>query len=172
MNWIIVNDDILNRSADVLILSGNVQLNLSGGVGGAFLQRFGDDMQLKLHQYLERSNRKFVERGDVFPMPSCGSPYLTVLHAIGVDAFYDSNVGVIRDLISKSLELASQRSAKTVALTAIATGYGRMSIADFAAAVNMVANSDFPPIERVEICVVKNSSAKSLLALIPSAIEG
>lgn len=169
MRWTIANCDILERPADVLILSGNPQLNLSGGAGGAFRLRYGDEMQTELHRYLEAGGKKFVEPGTVVKMPPFASPYVAVLHAIGLDAFYDSSVNLIRATVRESLAMAAELGAKTVALTAIATGYGRMSIKDFAQAVQPLLSMDFHPIDRVEICLLKPLVSEELVRLLPEA---
>ena len=54
MKWLVRGGDILDVSADVLICSANVYLNLSGGVGGAFLLRYGTSMQDALQDYLAK----------------------------------------------------------------------------------------------------------------------
>ena len=169
MRWTIANCDILDRPADVLVLSGNPQLNLSGGAGGAFSQRYGREMQDCMHDYLKSTGKRFVDRGAVIQMPPCNSPYVAVLHAIGVDAFYDSDTDVVTQLIVKSLEMAANLSAKTVSLTAISTGYGRMSMNDFATAVMPITSMTFNPIENVDICVTKPDAADLLSTLIPVA---
>ena len=170
MRWRIANCDILDRPADVLVLSGNPQLNLSGGAGGAFLLRYGNEMQERLHDYLKTNGKKFVDRGAVIQMSSCGSPYKAVLHAIGVDAFYDSNTDLIERTITKSLEMAAQLSANTVAMTAIATGYGRMSMKDFGTAILPLVSLNFHPVANVDICMRKADAVDQLANLIPDAI--
>ena len=57
--------DILDLPVDVLICSANVSLNLSGGVGGALLARFGKDVQEELHRHLPRQAPRFARPGDV-----------------------------------------------------------------------------------------------------------
>jgi hypothetical protein len=54
--WCVSSADILDAKADGLICSANPNLNLSGGVGGAFLLRYGTEMQDFLHGHL-RSTR-------------------------------------------------------------------------------------------------------------------
>ena len=172
MHWTIANCDILDRPADVLVLSGNPQLNLSGGAGGSFLLRYGNEMQNQLHQFLKSTGKQQVARGDVVQMPSCGSPYDAVLHAVGIDVFYDSNTDVVTDTITKSLEIAAQLSAKTVAMAAIATGYGRMSMNDSATAIRPLTHMNFHPIENVDICLLKSDAVNELASLVPEAMVG
>ena len=169
MKWTIANCDILDRPADVLVLSGNPQLNLSGGAGGSFLVRYGDEMQRRMHEYLASTGKRHVDRGDVIQMPPCNSPYLAVLHVVGVDAFYDSSPDIVTKTIVKSLEMAAALKAEAVSLTAIATGYGQMSIEDFATAVLPVVSMEFSPIKDVAICLTKQDAAGELAKLIPSA---
>ena len=172
MKWTIANCDILDRPADVLVLSGNPQLNLSGGAGGSFHVRYGDEMQGRMHEYLASTGKRYVDHGEVIQMPPCNSPYTAVLHVVGVDAFYDSSPAIVTAAIVKSLEMASALNAETVSLTAIATGYGRMSIEDFASAVLPVVPMEFSPIRNVDICLTKQDAARELARLIPSAAVG
>ena len=64
MKWTVKQGDILNKKADVLICLANVSLNLSGGVGGEILRRYGDDMQQELHVYLAKRGLPCVTPGD------------------------------------------------------------------------------------------------------------
>lgn len=91
MQWQLYHGDILDIPADVLVCSANVYLNLSGGVGGAFLQRYGLKMQEALREYLAATGVSHVPCGTVVEMPPCGSPYRAVLHAVAVDAFYETS---------------------------------------------------------------------------------
>lgn len=68
---------------------------------------------------------------------------------------------------TESLRQAAALAANTVALTAVATGYGRMSIPDFASGLRRVVGKAFPPIERVVIGLRSSFDAEELLALMP-----
>ena len=48
-HWDVSHSDLLDSVADGLLCSANPNLNLSGGVGGAFALRYGDEMQSFLH---------------------------------------------------------------------------------------------------------------------------
>lgn len=162
MKWIVKHCDILEEPADVLVCSANPYLNLSGGVGGAFLLRYGDAMQQALHEYLSANNLKWVPRGEVVSMPPCGSPYKAVLHAVGVDAFYDTSAEVVTAVATKALQMAAELSASKVALAAIATEYGRLSLDDFAAGIRPVMECCLPPIKKVVLCVRDRDDADTL----------
>jgi O-acetyl-ADP-ribose deacetylase (regulator of RNase III) len=167
MRWEVHQGDILEVSADILVCSANVYLALSGGVGGAFLLRYGPAMQEALQQYLDGRRIRHVERGDVVAMPPCGSPYRAVLHAVAVDGVYESSPAIVAGILAESLRQAAARAAHTVALTAVATGYGRMSIPDFAEGLRQVMGEPFPPLERVTIGLRSREDVEELLALVP-----
>ncbi len=167
MRWLVYAGDLLDVPADVLACSANVYLALSGGVGGAFLLRYGPAMQDALNAYLAERGVRHVERGDVVAMPPCGSPYRAVLHAVAVDGAYQSSPAVVADVLAKALRTAAELGARSVALAAVATGYGRLGMADFAAALRGVVGQAFPPVDRVTIGLRSRDGAEELLALVP-----
>src|SRR6186713_2035000 len=107
MNWRLYVGDILDIPADVLVCSANVYLTLSGGVGGAFLQRYGTAMQDALFQHLAERGIRHVNQGDLICLPPFGSPYRSVFHAVAVDGVYDSTPTVVSALVAASLQRAS-----------------------------------------------------------------
>jgi O-acetyl-ADP-ribose deacetylase (regulator of RNase III) len=167
MRWIVKQGNIIDEPADVLICSANVDLNLSGGVGGEILVRYGNAMQKELHRFLSERYLRCARQGDVIQTSSCGTPYKAVLHAVAVNVFYQSSPEVIESIVSKSLRLAASLGARKVALTALATGYGRLSIQDFAKGISPLMAEAFPPIEEVIICVRKDYDVKQLAAALP-----
>jgi O-acetyl-ADP-ribose deacetylase (regulator of RNase III) len=146
MRWTLTHGDILDVPADVLVCSANVWLNLSGGVGGAIPLRHGDAMQRELHRWLADHGRRHAEPGTVVATGPHGLPVAAVLHAVAVDGFYESSPERVRGCITTSLQMAGHLGAIRVALTALATGFGRMSLADFAAAVVPLRSASCPPI--------------------------
>ena len=155
MDWSIKQGDILDSQADALIVSANVQLNMSGGVGGAILVRYGDEMQKELHKYIADRGLIYVERGTVIKTSSCGTPFRCVVHAVAIDALYVTTHDVLVETIRKSLALCAESGAKSVLLTALGTGYGQYPLEDFADVVRDLLIDEYPPIEKVTI-VIKN----------------
>ena len=90
-----------------------------------------------------------------------------MLHAVAVDGLYDTAPERVATVIADSLLRASQLSAQTVALTALATGYGRKSIEFFVRALAIVVDQDFPPVERVVIGLKRQSDVDELRAMLP-----
>ena len=145
--------NILDLRVDVLVCSANVSLNLSGGVGGALLCRYGSQLQEELHGHLPSEPPRFVKRGDVIVTRPTSTPYKAVLHAVAVDAFYDSSPEVITDVCGSAFRTASQEQAQSLALTALATGFGHLTIAEFAEGLRPVLTENFPPLQRVIVAV-------------------
>jgi O-acetyl-ADP-ribose deacetylase (regulator of RNase III) len=172
MRWVLTHGDILDVPADVLVCSANVYLNLSGGVGGEILRRYGDAMQKALHGYLTDRGLRFVEPGTVVAAPPCGAPFTAVLHAVAVDGFYQSSPAVVRETVRTALGMAAGLGAKRVALTALATGYGRLSMRQFAEGVGPLYGVMFPPVEEVVVCVRHASERDELAAALRSSEDG
>lgn len=168
MQWVLSVGDLLDVRADVLVCSANVHLNLSGGVGGAFALKYGHAMQEALHGYLAGQGLHFVRRGSVIAMPPCGSPYRAVLHAVAIDAAYATSPEIITAVLAESLRLAASLDARSVALTAVGTGYGRLSLSQFAKALDPVIRQAFPPLERVVLGLRSRHDAEELEALVPA----
>ncbi|MBA4388883.1 MAG: Appr-1-p processing protein [Verrucomicrobia bacterium] len=159
--------DILDLQADVLICSANVSLNLSGGVGGALLARFGAGLQEELHGHLPKQAPRFAKPGDVVVTRPGNTPYKAVLHAVAVDAFYDSNSQLITETVRKALRLASREGARCVALTALATGYGHLSIGQFAEGLRPLLKESFAPVQTVIVAVQADSVFSELVKSLP-----
>ena len=170
MNWILKHGDILVEPADVLVCSANVFLNLSGGVGGEILLRHGEAMQRELHETLTRRGIRFVERGDVIKTAAWGLPFEAVLHAVAVNGFYESSPAVIQQTVSNALREAAALGARRVALTALATGFGRMTMRRFAEGISPLLSQEYAPVREVVICVRKGFERDELSAALPGAV--
>ena len=167
MRWTINHGDILDEPADILVCSANVYLNLSGGVGGALLLRYGDQMQQELRRYLLDRDVNFVRQGEVVACGPCGTPYKAVLHAVAVDVFYQSSSVVIRATVREALRQAAVLGARKVALAAVGTGYGRLTMQEFAQGILPLLGQDVPPVEEVVVCVRNPQDAQELSASLP-----
>ncbi len=148
--WSATVGDVFDIEADALVCSANPWLNLSGGVGGEFRLRYGDDMQRLLHDHLQERGTRHVAPGTVVEVPGCGSPYQTVLHAVAIDVFYDSTPELIRRTYQTAFGLASQSNCRTVVSACLACGYGRATPEQFAIAVRSLAATAIGGIERIE----------------------
>lgn len=127
--------DIIEQPIDVLVCTANVWGNLSGGVNGALLARAGVIVQHELHAAVRASGRTFVEPGTILRTSAGPLSFHHVLHAVAVDAFYKTSEALVASLLVRCLEQAAGQGARSVALPALATGYGRMPLAIFGRAL-------------------------------------
>jgi len=148
--WTATVGEILNVSAQGLICSANPQLNLSGGIGGAFRMLYGPSMQQFLHQWLSTNNRHFVEPGNGVVAPSCGSPFDAIAHAVAIDAFYDTSESIIRTAYDNAFAALADRGCQTVTASCLACGYGRATPQMFVTAVSPFFTRSLRQIERVQ----------------------
>jgi O-acetyl-ADP-ribose deacetylase (regulator of RNase III) len=149
--WRIIQGDILATVADGLLCSANPELNLSGGVGGAFAMRYGREMQAFLHSHLASDGSRFAAPGTCVLAPPCGSPYRAVAHAVAIDAFYDTTPDVIRCAYNAALRALADAGCRSIAAACLACGYGRLSPADFANAIAPLLSSPFEGIDTVSL---------------------
>jgi O-acetyl-ADP-ribose deacetylase (regulator of RNase III) len=126
-------------------------LRMSGGVNGALLQRGGDSVAEELKQHLKKIGKTAVDRGTVVRTGPGPLKVKHILHAVGVDLFYETTVDIIRTLLETALTQAAELGARTVATPAIATGYGPLTIAEFATALSQVRREIFPGIEELRV---------------------
>ena len=162
MRWRVRVGDILDEPADVLICSANPFLTLSGGVGGALLLRYGNSFQQELQDRLDRGRRRFFDRGTIVITHPKGVPYRAIIHAIAGNAFYESSPETIANTVNAPLLAAASTDATNVALAALATGYGRMRIADFGRGPSELLTKEYPPKEQVTVVIKSGSGAGEL----------
>lgn len=93
----------------------------------------------------------------------------SVLHAVAVDCFYGSSPEVVGAVVSKALGMAASLGAAKVALTALATGYGRLPVADFASGLAPALDLEFPPVTEVVVCLRDSGDAEELVAALAAA---
>ena len=155
--WHVSNADILDAKADGLICSANPNLNLSGGVGGAFLLRYGSEMQDFLHGHLRSTGQRFIQPGNAVVAPPCGSTYKAIAHAVAINAFYDTNCDFIRSAYESAIRQLAAASCRTMSAACLACGYGRCSIANF--------------IESIEPLIAKPYSNVDIITLVTTNIE-
>lgn len=162
MRWQVKQGDILDQPTDVLICSANPFLTLSGGVGGALLLKYGAGLASELTDYLARSGKRFADRGSVVVTHPQATPYRAVIHAVAVDGMYESSPAIVTAVLRESMRAAAEVDAREVAVTALATGYGRLSPAGFAEGVSAMMSEQFKPIERALIVVRKPDEAEEI----------
>ena len=161
--WAVKYGNILDEPADILICSGNVSLNLSGGVGADLLQRYGTKMQTALHRILASRTPRAAIRGEVIDYVDEALPYKAILHAVAIDGWYQSSPTIITEIVRLAFERAKAFGGGKVALTALATGFGNLSLGEFADGVRPLLAMDFDPVKEVCLCLVEDYRANELV---------
>ncbi len=157
--WTIIDGNILDVAADVLVCSANPFLTLSGGVGGAFSLRYGPAMQGQLIEHLMKLGVRHVPTGTVVEMAPCDSAYQLVMHAVAVDAEYKSTPQIITRIVERILYRVGELESKSVALPALATGYGMLTKEEFAQGLLPLLDRNFN-VESVIICLKRPDDAE------------
>jgi len=164
--WTAFVGDILDRSADALICSANPQLNLSGGVGGAILMRYGPSMQDFLYDWLRHTGQRFVSPGAVIAAPSCGTTFRVVLHAVAIDSFYETSPEIIRQAYQSAFSLASDAGCHTIVAACLACGFGRASPTMFIDAIRGLIKYQIAGVGSVQF-VSTNAEIVSAVCSVP-----
>ena len=169
MQWKLKCINIVDEPADVLICSANPHLTLSGGVGADLLARYGSKMQEALEKVVKQRIPHFIPQGEVIPFIAEFLPYRAILHAVAVDGWYDSSPLIIKETVTKALSMAAEFGARKVALTALATGFGHLSLSEFADGIRLIEEFEFPSIEEVCICLLEDYRVFELAKFLPKA---
>jgi len=166
MRIIVKHGDILAEQVDVLICPANPQLNMSGGINGEILRRGGSAVQAELHGRLAAADKKWAEPGTVVTTLPGPLPAKHLIHAVAIDAFYHSDAELVRKTVVAALEEAARLGAATVALPALATGYGRLPIVDFAAGVKSAIGRDYPPLTEIRVVLRRADDARLVRSVV------
>ncbi|MFN0016934.1 MAG: macro domain-containing protein [Pirellulaceae bacterium] len=167
--WRVSQGDILDTDADGLICSANPSLNLSGGVGGAFLLRYGLSMQEFLHEYLRSSQRRFVEPGEAVLAPPCGSRFKAVTHAVAIDALYETNDVWIRAAYESAFRQLAAASCKSIAAACLGCGYGKYPVERFIESIRLLAANSIAGVEVVTLVTTNSDLAGALSKIVEAA---
>jgi O-acetyl-ADP-ribose deacetylase (regulator of RNase III) len=167
--WYVSIADILDAEADGLICSANPNLNLSGGVGGAFLLRYGTEMQDFLHDHLRSTGQKFIEPGNSVVAPPSGSTYKAVAHAVAIDAFYDTDCEFIRSAYKNAISQLAAASCRTIVAACLACGYGRCSIANFIESIEPLIATPYSNVDTVTLVTTNAELAAAIAAVVGTA---
>lgn len=169
MKFYLHQANILDIKADVLICSANVSLNLTGGVGADIVARYGNEMQSELHVQIHNKSPKFAKQGEVYRVYTQGLPYKVVLHAVAVDPMYHSSSNIVTEIVRLALSISAEHGAETVALTALASGFGDLTLEGFAKGLKPLVDEDFHSVKKVIIPQIEDYRFKELCDAFPFA---
>jgi O-acetyl-ADP-ribose deacetylase (regulator of RNase III) len=152
--------DVLDVPADVLVSTANPWLQMTGGVNLKIILRpKGEFVQEELQRHLAATGRRDVEPGTVVRTGPGSLPVKHILHAVSIDPSYDSSVDLVAETIGRTLTLARELKARTVTMPALATGFGPLSMAEFAMALSRATARDWSPLEVLKVVVRREEDA-------------
>lgn len=165
MNVEVQVGNVLDVPADVLISTANPWLQMTGGVNLAIILRpDGERVHAELQQYLPASGRRWVEPGTVVRTGPGSLPVRHILHAVAIDPSYDSSVELVARTLANAFGQARDLGARVVSLPALATGFGPLSMEDFATALRQTLQADWAPIETVRVVLKTEEDAAAIRA--------
>jgi O-acetyl-ADP-ribose deacetylase (regulator of RNase III) len=148
--------DVLDVPADVLISTANPWLQMTGGVNLAIILRpRGEFVYEELQRHLQASGRRYVEPGTVVCTGPGSLPVKNILHAVSITPSYESSVELVADTLVTALRQARELGARVVSTPALATGFGPLSMEQFATALRQATERDWSPLETLKV-VLKN----------------
>jgi O-acetyl-ADP-ribose deacetylase (regulator of RNase III) len=148
----ILAGNILDMPADVMISTANPWFQMTGGVNlGIMVRPQGELVYEELQRHLRATGKRHVEPGTVVRTGPGSLPVKHILHAVAIDPSYDSSVDLVAATIVKALTQARDLGARVVSLPALATGFGPLSMEDFATALGQALQRDWTPLETLKV---------------------
>src|SRR5262245_48026286 len=160
--------DVLDVPADVLISTANPWLQMTGGVNlGIMVRPRGEVVYEELQSYLRSSGRRHVDPGTVVRTGPGSLPVKAILHAVAIDRSYDSSVELVAQTVVTALGQARELDAQVVTLPALATGFGPLSVDDFAAALRQAVERDWTPLETLIVVLKQEEDVEKVRRVLP-----
>jgi O-acetyl-ADP-ribose deacetylase (regulator of RNase III) len=170
MNVEVLAGNILDVPADVLVSTANPWLQMTGGVNlGIIVRPKGEDVYGELQDHLRAAGKKMVDPGTVVCTGPGSLPVKKILHAVSIEPSYDSSVELVTKTIVSAFSQARQLNARTITLAALATGFGPLSMEDFARALQQALAHDWRPLETLKVVVKHQDEAESIRRVLGTA---
>src|SRR5262249_42495424 len=155
--------DVLSVPADVLVATANPWLQMTGGVNLAIILRpRGEFVHEELQRYLPATQPRIVPPGTVVRTGPGSLPVKHILHAVAIDPSYDSSVELVANTITTALRQARELGAKVVSIPALATGFGPLTMEDFATGLRQATARDWSPIETLKVVLRTEEDAETV----------
>jgi O-acetyl-ADP-ribose deacetylase (regulator of RNase III) len=163
MNLEIFAGNLLDVPADVMISTANPWLQMTGGVNLAIILRpQGELVYEELQRYLRGTGKDFVEPGTIVCTGPASLPVKKILHAVSLDRSYETSVELVAETIVRALTRARELGAKTVSIPALATGFGPLSMEEFATALGRAVERDWTPLNTLKVVLKHQEEAEKV----------
>lgn len=153
MNRRIILDNIVQFNADALIYSTNADLRLSGGVGAALKNEYGQEIQDKLFNSIDITDRKIADLGEVFECRLPSMPWKAVYHTVATNDLYETRSETIYSILRYCLnDCLKKGGIHSVVTSALGCGWGDLSHADFIDIITDVTETSSEGIRDIVVC--------------------
>jgi len=112
----LIKGDITERTVDVIVNAANSYLKHGGGVAGAIVRKGGGIIQKECDKI------GFVPAGSSVITGAGKLPCKAVIHAVGPKIGEGDEDAKLRNSVSSSLTLASERNFRSISMPAISSG--------------------------------------------------
>jgi O-acetyl-ADP-ribose deacetylase len=166
--------NLLDVPVDVMIATANPWLQMTGGVNLKIILRpRGELVHEELQTHLRTSGGRFVPPGTVVRTGPASLPVRHILHAVAITLEYLSSVELVHDTIVTALTQARDLGARTVSIPALATGFGPLSMEEFAEALQQATRCDWSPIASLKVVLLRAEDAEMVRAVLakPTALD-
>jgi O-acetyl-ADP-ribose deacetylase (regulator of RNase III) len=159
--------DVLDVPADVLISTANPWLQMTGGVNLKIILRpKGEFVHEELQRHLRATGRRYVEPGTVVRTGPASLRVHHILHAVSITPSYESSVELVAGTITRALNQARELGARIVTLPALATGFGPLSMEEFAEALSQATTQDWSPLQSLKVVLLREEDADAVRAVL------
>lgn len=117
--------DITSEQVDVIVNAANKDLQHTGGVAKAILDKGGQTIQKESQAIMKQRRHKFLRDGEVVTTPSGNLPCKLVVHAVGPmwhEMGPNNSQMLLREACLSSFEECQANKMKSIALPAIGSG--------------------------------------------------
>jgi O-acetyl-ADP-ribose deacetylase (regulator of RNase III) len=118
---VLVEGDITDADVDAVVNAANSSLVLGAGVAGAIAAKGGPSIQAECDAVGP------IEVGDAVVTGAGDLPARHLIHAAGMSPGGTATEASIRSSVRRSLELASEKACRSIAIPAIGAGIGGFS---------------------------------------------
>jgi O-acetyl-ADP-ribose deacetylase (regulator of RNase III) len=134
---------------------------MTGGVNLKIILRpRGELVHEELQAHLRAAGGRYVEPGTVVRTGPGPLPVRHILYAVAIDPSYDSSVELVAGTITEALTQARDLEARVVSIPALATGFGPLSMEDFATALARATRRDWSPLEALKVALLREEDAE------------
>lgn len=159
--------DILQAPVDCLVTTANPGFQLTGGIGAHLLRELGSRYIAVVNQAVrETFGERRAGRGDMLVTGGEGTRFRHILHVAAVGPRYEVDAASLEETTWRVLRKVDDLGMRSVALPALATGFGRVPFDVAAGAMRKGLEKALPELkvlDEVQIWVLSNPDMQQFI---------